>query len=569
MIPMVHSRFRDPQLDKLMLTTTSLRAHCAKLTCSMVSVCLWSGSMTFLMLAGSSAPATCQETGPQFPDELLTVAEKSNYEATSLTAEVDAFMTECASRGDHASVFEFGKTSKEVPMRGLLIANPPVETRPDDGRIVVLLLGNIHSGECDGKEALLMMARELTLNPDHEWLKKIVFLFVPNYNADANDMVAPNNRRGQIGPEKGMGKRENAQGFDLNRDFMKLESPEARSLIGLVQLWDPHMFVDCHTTNGSRHRYQLTYDVPHNPASPSPLRKYLREKMMPEVTEKLREQNLNAFYYGNFDREKTKWTTYGFEPRYSTEYIGMRGRLGILSESYSYISYRERIEATRAFVSRCLDFASANSETISQLTSQIDQQWADITGQNPGRFDLPLDAVMSKFDEPATILGFSGNGDEPEDFVVEFWGDYQPAAKVNLPWAYLLPDTLPEVIANLQNHGIQVERLKTATGINIQFQTVQAIRRSPQPFQGHAMVRLQTNSGREKRDFPAGTLVVRTAQPLGRLAVWLLEPQSVDGLVTWNYFDDVIQQGQEIPVWRIDQPAEIPLEALEPVAAKE
>ncbi|MFM7836324.1 MAG: M14 family zinc carboxypeptidase, partial [Planctomycetaceae bacterium] len=129
---------------------------------------------------------------------------------------------------------------------GLVIADPPVgdweQLRSGgDGRLVVMLLGNIHSGECDGKEALLMLARELALTSDHPWLKQAVFVLVPNYNADGNDQVSVENRPGQVGPVRGMGRRETSRGFDLNRDFVKLETAEGRALVRLIDRWNPHL----------------------------------------------------------------------------------------------------------------------------------------------------------------------------------------------------------------------------------------------------------------------------------------------------------------------------------------
>lgn len=529
------------------------------------------GAVFALCLLFAGLSATGQETGKNsdpVPDSLPTVAEASNYEATSLSGEVNDFLAACDQRGGHVVRLEFGRTAKDQPMYAALIANPPLETvpadgrsaGPADGRLVVLLLGNIHSGECDGKEALLRLARELTLDPDHAWLKKAVLLIVPNYNADANDEVAVNNRPGQIGPAAGMGKRETSQGFDLNRDFMKLDSPEARALVRLIDTWNPHLFIDCHTTNGSRHRYQLTYDVPHNPASPTPLRKFLRERMIPDVTTQMKSAGFDSFYYGNFNRDQTRWDTYGFEPRYSVEYLGLRGRIGILSESYSYIGYRERILATHAFVTACVGFVCEHHEAVAGLLREIDAQWLEATATNPSHFDLPLDAVIDRFDQPARILAWEGRTDTPRDVDVEFWGNYREASRTSLPYAYLIPAGFPRVIENLKAHGIRMDTTSAAWECDVQFQTIQAIRRSPQQFQGHAMVRLQTNMGRDSRKLPAGMTLVRTSQPLGRVAVWLLEPQSAEGLVTWNYFDDHLEQGSEFPVLRIENPQEIPVE---------
>ena len=286
----------------------------------------------------------------------LTVAEKSDFQSTSLSAEVVEFVDQCAAKAKHVSKFVWGKTVEGRDMIGATVSIKPYQLGDRDDRNVVFLLGNIHSGECAGKEALLMMLRELTDTPDHPWLANNVIIFAPNYNADGNDRVGKNNRRGQVGPVNGMGRRENAQQLDLNRDFCKIESPEARALVALINKTNPHIFVDCHTTNGSKHQYGLTYDIPHNPATAESIRTFLRQKMMPVVTKRLEQKGQLTFYYGNFNREHDQWTTYGYEPRYSTEYVGLRGRLAILSEAYSYLDYKGRIIATKDFVSGLLDY---------------------------------------------------------------------------------------------------------------------------------------------------------------------------------------------------------------------
>ena len=285
-----------------------------------------------ILMVDSPTTLTAQD---RFP---LTVAEKSDWKSTSTSGQVVEFIDACAGQAEHVSQFAFGKTVEGRDMVAVSIASPAYELGKEDARAKILVIGNIHSGECAGKEALLMMIRELAADAQHRWLKNCVLIIAPNYNADANDRVGKNNRPGQLGPENGMGRRENAQDLDLNRDFAKLESPEARNLIKLIDQVNPHLFIDCHTTNGSKHQYALTYDVPHNPATAAPIRDFLRKKMMPEVTNRCLDKNgFHSFYYGNFNREHTSWTTYGYEPRYSTEYVGLRGRLAILSEAYSYI----------------------------------------------------------------------------------------------------------------------------------------------------------------------------------------------------------------------------------------
>jgi hypothetical protein len=494
-----------------------------------------------------------QPAQPNLPEELLTVAETSGFQATSLSVDVNHFLIACDERAAHVTRFEFGRTSLDQPLSGVTIANPPMTDNSTDPRLVVLLLGNIHSGECDGKEALLMLTRELTLNPGHPWLQNMAIVIVPNYNADGNDKVAPDNRPGQIGPAQGMGTRETAQGFDLNRDFMKLETPEGQSLVKLINRWDPHILIDCHTTNGSKHRYQLTYDIPHNPASPQAVRSLLRDKWMPAVTAQMKAEGYDTFYYGNFSEDHTRWETFGFEPRYSTEYMGLRGRIGILSESYSYVDYQTRIRATLAFVGNCLEYAAANAQQIRSAIDDVDNEWVQSTSARPTNVSLPLNAVRQAFEQTATVLGVATDSDQPRDYEVEFWGNYIGTNYVPLPAAWLLPARQEQAINNLRLHGIQFETVSEPFTARIGTHRIQSIRRNSRPFQGHQMLQLSTAETQALREIPAGTVIVRAAQPLGRLAALLLEPQSIDGLAAWNFFDDVIEEGGEYPVLRLSE----------------
>lgn len=496
-----------------------------------------------------------QEADP-VPEELRTVAEDSQFESTCTSEEVIRFLKVCDERSEQCVFFEFGRTSQGQPLVGAIFGNDQPTSRPKDDRLVVMLLGNIHSGECDGKEALLMLARELTLNPSHPWLQQAVFVIVPNYNADGNNQMALDNRPGQIGPVRGMGRRETAQGFDLNRDFIKLETPEAKSVVSLINEWDPHVFIDCHTTNGSIHRYQLTYDIPHNPASPATVRDFFKRDMMPVITSRMKAAGFDTFYYGNFAREMTRWESYGFEPRYSTEYLGLRGRLGILSESYSYADYRTRIFVTREFVRQCVDYSLENADRIRRMLDAVDDELSAPPAPDRATDRVPLDAVMSPYEDKVRILGRAPNSEEPRDYELEYWGNYRATRDVQRPWAYAIPKPTEAVLANLRNHGLEVQTLSAPRRVSALVRTIESLQRADRPFQKHRLVRVTVSEQVVDRELPAGTVIVRTTQPLGRLAVWLLEPTSADGLVTWNFFDAELSEGAEYPVLSI--PSEVP-----------
>ena len=527
-------------------------------TASQICFSIVAATIVLTLLSGI---VNAQDGGVLKTDEPLTVAETSDFKATSRSSQVTEFIEQCDARADHVSKFVWGKTFDGQDLVGAIVATRPYQLgdQPDD-RNVVLLLGNIHSGECAGKEALLMLLRELTHNPDHDWLKHNVILFAPNYNADANDKMAKDNRPGQVGPIDGMGERHNSQDLDLNRDFGKLESPEGRALVGLIDKANPHLFVDCHTTNGSKHQYGLTYDIPHNPATAQPIRDFLRNKMMPVVTERLKEQQQLTFYYGNFNPGHTSWTTYGHQPRYSTEYVGLRGRLAILSEAYSYLDYRGRIMATKAFVSELLNFVSAEQAVVRGLLDLVEDDLVKSGKTAPERTTISLGAKAVAFKQKVTVKGFKDG--QPHDYQCDFIGDYKSTKHVPLPYAYLIPAEHAKIVERLRMHGIQVERILDKADkleLEVQIDTVRSLVRNEQTFQKHKLIRIESQRTTETIPIPAGTFVVRTGQPLGRLISYLLESESDDGLAFWNFLDDSLKVDEPYPITSIAKPVELPL----------
>src|SRR6185436_18620802 len=204
-------------------------------------------------------------------------------------------------------------------------------------------------------------------------LDSVVLVVVPIYNADGNDMFGPEarNRPSQKGPAS-VGLRSNGQGLDLNRDYLKQEAPETRAAAALVNAWDPDLFIDLHTTDGSYHGYLLTYDAGLNPNS-SPANDYIRDTFLPEIRLRMRARHKQEiFSYGNFrnadpDSLILGWETYDPRPRFGTNWTGLRGRMSILSEAYSHVDFRTRVDATYHFVLEILRLAAAEKGTIKSL----------------------------------------------------------------------------------------------------------------------------------------------------------------------------------------------------------
>ena len=196
-------------------------------------------------LAAQSTPTADPPTRP----------ERTDFRETSSYADVMALAGLAAERSPQVYLTTFGYSFEGRPLPLVVVghvAGPDPRAVHESGRTRVLVLANIHAGEVSGKEATLMLIRALAAGAHDEWLDSLVLLIAPIYNADGNERVRLTNRPGQYGPIGGMGQRANAQDLDLNRDNMKLESPEARSLVSALQRWDPHVLMDLHTTNGTR-----------------------------------------------------------------------------------------------------------------------------------------------------------------------------------------------------------------------------------------------------------------------------------------------------------------------------
>ncbi len=558
-----------------------------------------------------------------------TVAEKTEFRQTATAADVSAFLTELAAKSSFVRITELGTSGEGRTIPLVLVADPAVSSAEEarkSGKIVIALLGSIHPGECDGKEALLALARDIALARAAkaegpvaaDLLDHAVLAFIPLYNPDGNERVDPGNRPGQNGPET-MGRRENAAGLDLNRDFVKLEAPETRALLRFIRTADPAILIDTHTTNGSFHRFPLTYDTIKNPAGDAALVAFARGTLLPAIASAAKEKHaLDTFWYGNFEDGHSRWESYPDEPRYIVNGMGLRNRIGILTESYSYAPYRDRVKAQEAFIAECLNATLAQREDIRRFIREADERAAkadaddDAAGATPRRpvrggrnrsapvprpdpvqtpasqpaqptdDDRPqartdeekrtvvLASTMSAAPDKATIPGFVEISEEgrarptaePKEYTVDLFTVFSPAKSIERPWAYVVrapasadaPAWLTGVMENLQRHGIKVDELREDLEIEATELIASKLTKSVRPFQGHTLSMIEASDRVGAVRLTAGSLIIRTAQPLGTFAAYLLEPAAADGLTLWNFFDAAIAADAPHPVVRLAKP---------------
>lgn len=518
-----------------------------------------------LCLFASIRPATAQEMDLGF---LLTRAERSDWLETTTYDEVVGFLEVAARNASNLHLTHFGYTTEGRALPLIVygnVANPSAASVRASGKTRVYLQGNIHGGEVCGKEALLMLVRELASGRHAHLADSLVLLIAPIYNADGNERVRLDNRPRQNGPTGGMGQRPNAEGLDLNRDHMKTVSPEAHSVIALMRDYDPHVSVDLHTTNGSRHAYHLTYAPPLNPNTEPALDTLLRTEWLPHLTERMKsDRGWNTYYYGNlpFRSGSEGWYTFDHRPRFNNNYIGLRNRLAILSEAYAYDTFRNRVLSTKDFVEEILTLTYAEAKRVRALTAEWDglnlvgSQLAvrSEIARNAASVDISMGEVRTT-SHPYTGDVVLERLDVEIPTPMPEYGIFTPTETSRVPLAWVVPLTdnasVTRIRQSLDLHGI-VYSTRDGAGIQAQSFEVASLDRAERPFQGVQEVEVKGAWMPAPSSALKGTTVlyIPSAQPLGRLAHYLLDPRSDDGLANWAVLDELLKEGQGYPILR-------------------
>ncbi|MDQ6717369.1 MAG: M14 family metallopeptidase, partial [Gemmatimonadota bacterium] len=456
-----------------------------------------------------------------------------------------------------------------------LILSHPVVTTPAEAkalhRPIVYVQGNIHAGEVEGKDAMLALSRDL-LSARHSVIDSVVLIVVPIYNADGNERFASQsvNRTEQNGPEM-VGTRANAQGLDLNRDYVKAEAPETRASLAMFNAWDPDVFVDLHTTDGSYHGYSLTYAPSLNPAAAFG-GVYARDSLLLIIRERmLTRRAARTFDYGDFISDDTLskgWVTFDSRPRFGTNYYGLRGRIAILSEAFSHDPLQLRIATTYHFVQEILSLVAEKAPAILALSARADEQqraWArgsDAVQMIPIRSELTstpdtagviaetLERTDSASSEPGVKKGYRRTG-RYTTVRMPLFVRFSPTLEQVPPSSYALPAGDTAIAARLRMHGLAVEKLASDWTGMVESFVIDSVITAPRAFQGHHETRLKGSWTHTRQTIPAGSFIVKTSQPRGLLGVYLLEPESDDGLVDWNFFDSELARGKTFPVLRM------------------
>ena len=511
---------------------------------------------------------------------ILTVPEKSNFKRTSLHHEVLDFLHVLKIQSGKIKLTTLCNTTegKEVPL--VIVSNEGISSPRQMralNRSAILFVANIHAGEIEGKEASLMVLRDIAENKWEDILNDQVLLFVPIFNADGNDKLGKNRR--DNGPELA-GVRYNGQHLDLNRDYIKLESPEVNALVNLFKEWDPVLFVDLHTTNGSYHREPVTYTTLSNPNSHQDLMNFMWEKMFPEVSKTMKiKYKTDAIPYGNFvDRADPGkgWRNHAYEARFGTNYAGLRNRFTILDENYSHADYKTRVMSAYYFIRSIAEFTSKNIGQMDALIKKADLE----TMQNYSSGDHVLTYTADKLLEftiksfefekekikpedrdkyPPWIKDFIiKKTDRLKDYKVSYFAKAKPDNSVSVPFGYFILPHHKKVIENLKKHGIIIEKIREEFSGEFENFIIKKIEYGKALYQGHILLTVKGEYEQVKIKLPKGSFYVPMKQPLARLISEILEPESKDSLLRWGFFNrEIVMQWTgkpgKYPVFRYNE----------------
>lgn len=521
-------------------------------------------SLLALALAASAA-----DSAPKAAmSDWITPAEHSHFRTTPSYADTRAYLQRLADASPktiHLTRFGVSPEGRDLM---LVVASKDGAFTPEaaraSGKDIVMVQSGIHAGEIEGKDAALMLLRDMSVERKHaKLLDHAILVWLPIFNVDGHENSNPYNRINQNGPDA-MGFRATAQNLNLNRDYVKADAPEMRDWLKMFDAWMPDLFMDIHTTDGADYQYDLTWYMeewgPLNPAVKAWQDTAFKQGIFPAYD---RMGHMQAPYLDLVDhRDITKGIdNFGSGPRFSTGYVALRNRAALLVETHMLKSYEVRVRATYDLVVATLDYVNAHAGTLRKAVTQAD---ADTVAQ-AGR-ELPILFKNSETSVPFTLKGYAFkqeksdiSGDTwvtydphtPKTYEIPFFRDLVATESVRLPAAYAIPPQWTEVIDKLAEHGIRTERLARAVPVDAERYAMTKPVWADKPFEGRHMLRdFAVAATTAKVELPAGTVIVPIDQPGANVAANLLEPRASDSLVRWGFLDAVFEQ-KESPDARV------------------
>lgn len=518
-----------------------------------------------------SAPPLAAEERPRvpIPPDHYTKAELNAFRGTPSYEETLAFLRRLETTSPYLSLSFYGTTAEGRPMP-LLVASKDKAFSPEAaakaGKPVVLVLNGIHPGEPDGKDACLILLRDLALGNRPDLLDTLTLLVVPIYNVDGHERVSTWNRPNQDGPVDGMGFRTTTQGYDLNRDFLKADAPETRALLSLVAAWSPDLFVDDHVTDGTDAQATLTVSYGGEPATPERLRSWLDTAVRPALADVEEAGWKTAPYIEWVDPlDPAKGIDLGpTEPRYGTGYMPLRGIPSILVEMHALKPYGERVRANEAFLSALLSRLGAAPKPLKEARAAA----LETAAKSPVGAPFVLDAVTdTSRPEQIDFPGFAWSQvvspvtgrprlvfdkATPMSIPMPVYRHTKATVTTTRPAGYLVPAGWPRIEEKLATHGIRFTKLTQPRTLSVGTYRASDVKLENAPYQGRVRVSAKIAKATETRTVPAGSLYVPLDTSLAPVVMHLLEPEGPDSLFAWGELSGALEMKEYIDARVLD-----------------
>ena len=437
------------------------------------------------------------------------------------------------------------------------------------GKLKLLIQACIHAGEPDGKDAGLVLFRDIAIHgKENINTDSITILFIPIFNVDGHERFSPYNRINQNGPKEA-GWRTTAVNLNLNRDYLKADAPEMQAWLTMYNRWDPDFFIDCHTTDGADYQYVITTES--DGYIHKNLLNWLSETYVTELYSRLDESGFPAFNYvwfRNWHDPKSGLVDYKPEPRLSFGYTSACNRPSLLIETHMLKDYKTRVEGTLYTFIHTINILANQKHHLQHMIQTADEYTAsDQFRETPCVLEcLPSmkDSVMVSFkgirytSETSDLTGgtwFRYTG-HPEDFNLPLFNKQEASLQVSLPEAYVIPAEWTEIIRKLSMHGIKFDRLKNETIIAVKTYRFSDVQWQTSPFEGRQIITgLKTEEISLEKRYPSGSVIVPLNQPKARLIAFMFEPLSEESFLRWGFFNPIFEQKEYFETYVMEEMA--------------
>ncbi len=511
-----------------------------------------------IFLLGLFTIFSCSQNNPEreVSKSLINLNFENNQTVTYYEA-IEAYQT-LADHYPEAKLLSYGVSDAGKPMH-LFVMSKDRDFDPESikksGKSVVLINNGIHPGEPEGIDASIWFADDVLRNHENMFsvLDHCVVCIIPVYNIGGCLNRSAYHRSGQTTPEE-CGHRGNAKNLDLNRDFVKLDTKNAKAFTEIFQIWKPDTFLDTHTTNGSDHKYVITL-IPFQPdALPKGLSGFYREKLITHLYKSMAETPYELIPYVSYMNESPK-SGIGLDAqhaRFSTGYTGLFNTMGFMTENHIYKDFPDRVRSVYYFLDALVGFTNDNADEIVRLKKEADET---VSKQKEFVIDWKLDTTQFRMIQfkgyegeigksPVTGLDrFGYNLEKPYDTMVPYYDHHLPAKVIQAPDFYVLPSAWEQVVERLKLNNVKMFSLAKDTLIKVERYYFSDMDKNPRQYNWHYYHQnFKIDPKTEMVQFYSGDYLIPVNQTCNNYIVEMLEPEARDSFFRWNFFDPCLER---------------------------